>query len=35
MDHMLAHPFFGLQQNKFFADAVKNVVPILAIFDSK
>jgi DNA polymerase III, delta subunit len=32
---MLAYPFFGLQYHKFFTDAVKNVLPILAIFDSE
>lgn len=32
---MLANPFLGLQDHKFFTDSVKNKLSILAIFDSK
>lgn len=32
---MLPYPFLGLEDHKFFTDLVKNVLSILAIFDSK
>jgi len=35
MHQVLPYPFLWLQHHKFFTDAVKNVLPILAIFDSE
>lgn len=35
MKQVLPYPFFRLQYHKFFTDTIKNVLSILAIFDSK